>query len=311
MFFQTPTSLILNTFTLVLTVKLMNSGQILLFVALFIVMLGMGLSLVPDDFKRIFRYPKAAAVGLINQMILLPLIAFAVLWLIPAQPEIAVGLIILAACPGGPTSNLITNLSKGDVALSVSLTAMSSVLAIFTIPFIVKFGMVQFMNQEKVIQVDTLKMIGEILLVTIIPIATGMTIRAKNAAFADKMEKPVKITSAIVLAAVIAVIILKEQDNFLSYFEKAGVVSLLLNAGTMLVGFITSRLFFLSREQSITVSIESGIQNGTLAIAIAISVLQNPQFSITPAVYSLIMFGTGAIMIAVFGRKKVTVPVKA
>lgn len=288
----------------------MDAGQIFLRVALFIIMLGMGLSLVPDDFKRVIRFPKAAATGLINQIILLPLIAFGILWLFPASPEIAIGLIILAACPGGPTSNLISHLSRGDVALSVSLTAISSLITIITIPFIINFGLEKFMGQEQLIQLNVLETIRQIVVITIIPITMGMVVRAKASAFADKMEGPVKVASALLLALVIVGIVLKEKDNFVSYLQQAGIIALLLNVASMLAGFFTARLMSLKREQAITISIESGIQNGTLAIAIAAGMLKNPQMAITPAVYSLIMFGTGALMIAVFGRKAAT-PVKA
>lgn len=282
----------------------MDSAKIFLVVSLFIIMLGMGLSLTPADFKRVFSNPKASLVGLLNQIILLPLIGFGVLQIFPAQPEIAVGLMILAACPGGPTSNLITHLAKGDVALSVSLTAISSLITIVTIPFVVNFSLTYFMEQEQMIALNIPETIAQILVITVIPVSAGMFIRAKKSRFADKMENPVKIASAVVLSLVIIGIVLKEKAHFVAYFQEAGIIALVLNISTMIAGMIAARLFSLSRPQAITISIESGIQNGTLAIAIAVGILQNAQMAITPAVYSLIMFGTGALVIGISARKK-------
>ena len=279
-----------------------NLSTIILASALIIIMLGMGLGLVKEDFKRIFLSPKAIVIGLANQLILLPLIGFALVSIFPLQPEIAVGVMLLAACPGGPTSNLISHLAKGDTALSVSLTAVSSLITIITIPFVVNFALEHSLDAGHMIQLDPIKVIGQVLVITVIPIAIGMIIRNKNENFANKMAKPVKIGSAIVLALVIVGIIFKEKENFVSYFQQAGLVTLLLNLATMAVGYLTAKLFLLKKEQAISISIESGIQNGTLAIFIAVTLLNNSAYAIAPAVYSLIMFLTGGLVIY-FGNK--------
>lgn len=280
-----------------------NLSTIILAAALIIIMLGMGLGLTKDDFKRIFLYPKAMFIGLANQLILLPLIGYVLARTFALPPEIAIGVMLLAACPGGPTSNLISHLAKGDTALSVSLTAVSSLITILTIPFLVNFALVEFMNDSKIIQLDIPKTIGQILIITVIPILIGMFIRNKNQGFAARMERPVKIASGVVLALVIVGIILKEKDNFVSYFEQAGLVTLLLNVATMLAGYFSAKLFQLNKAQALSISIESGIQNGTLAIAIAVSLLGNSAFAIAPAVYSLIMFITGGVVVYL-GTKK-------
>lgn len=279
-------------------------STIILASSLIIIMLGMGLSLVPDDFKRIFLYPKAIFVGLANQLILLPIIGFTIASFFPLQPEIAIGLMILAACPGGPTSNLIAHLAKADVALSVSLTALSSLITIITIPFIVNFALVEFAEEGQIIKLSVLKTIGQVMVIIVIPILIGMLIRSKNPDFAERMGKPVKIASGVVLILVIVGIAIKERENFVSYFQQAGLVALILNVATMLVGYLSSRLFKIRDARARSISIESGIQNGTLAITIAVVLLDNSTYAIAPAVYSLIMFFTGGVIIYLGANSK-------
>lgn len=274
-----------------------KASTIVLASSLIIIMLGMGLSLVIDDFKRIIVYPKAILVGLVNQLILLPLIGFGIAIVFPLAPEIAIGIMILAACPGGPTSNLIAHLAKGDTALSVTLTALSSFITILTIPFIVNFALEHFLDKSEMIRLDVMDSIKNIFVIIIIPIVIGMLIRKYAPGFSNKMEKPVRIASAIVLALVIIGIVLKEKENFVSYFQQAGIVALLLNVSTMIVGYFSARLFKIKDKRALSISIESGIQNGTLAITVAVVLLGSTEFAIAPAIYSLIMFFTGGLVI--------------
>lgn len=274
-----------------------NISTIILAASLCIIMLGMGLSLVLADFKRILIYPKAILVGLANQLIILPLVGFLLASVFSLKPEIAIGIMILAACPGGATSNLISYLAKGDIALSVTLTAFSSLITIITIPFIVNFSLLYFLSEDQTIQLNVLETIIQIFVIIIIPVAIGMMIRKYNEGFALKMAKPVKIASAVVLALVIIGILIKEKDNFVSYFQEAGFVSLLLNVLTMTIGYYSAKLFRVHHKGAISIGIESGIQNGTLAISIAIVLLNNTSFAIAPAVYSLLMFFTGGLAI--------------
>ncbi|MDY8134630.1 bile acid:sodium symporter family protein [Aquimarina sp. 2201CG5-10] len=274
-----------------------NISTIILAVSLIIIMLGMGLSLVIDDFKRIFIYPKAILIGLTNQIIILPLIGFGLASIFPLQPEIAIGIMILAACPGGPTSNLISHLAKGNIALSVTLTALSSFITILTIPFIINFALLHFLEEGQMIRLDIVNTIIQILVITIIPIVIGMTIRRYRESFALKMAKPVRRASAIVITLVILGLIFKEKDNFISYLQQAGLVTLCLNVVTMVVGYFSAKLFRVDNESAVSISIESGIQNGTLAISIAIVLLENTSYAIAPAVYSLLMFFTGGIAV--------------
>ncbi|HET8803159.1 MAG TPA: bile acid:sodium symporter family protein [Aequorivita sp.] len=280
-----------------------NLSTIILAGSLIIIMLGMGLTLQAADFKRIFRYPKAIFVGLSNQLILLPLIGLGITWLFPMQPEIAIGVMILAACPGGPTSNLISHLAKADLALSVTLTAFSSLITILTIPFIVNFSLEYFLGVGQVVELNVLSTIVQIFVIVVIPIIIGMLVRRYRQNFADSMEKPVRIASGAVLGLIIVGLVIKERANFVSYFEQAGIAALVLNVVTMGLGYFSAKLFGLSKEAARSISIESGIQNGTLAITIAVVLLRNTSFAIVPAVYSLLMFLTGGLLIYWVNRK--------
>ncbi|MGB5931250.1 MAG: bile acid:sodium symporter family protein, partial [Cyclobacteriaceae bacterium] len=271
--------------------------------ALAIIMLGMGLSLVPADFKRIVVYPKAVMAGLVAQLVLLPVIAFVLVQAWGLQAELAVGIMILAACPGGATSNLIAHLAKGDTALSITLTAFSSILAVFTIPLIVNFAIVEFMPAGQEQPLDVLKTVLSVVAVTLVPVTIGMVIRARAKGFALRMDKPVRVMSAVLLIAIILAAILKERENVLGFFVQAGPVALSLNVVMLSLGYLGSRLLSLSSRQSTTIAIETGIQNGTLGIAIAATIIGNTEMSIPPAIYSLIMFFTAGVIIYIGNRK--------
>jgi bile acid:Na+ symporter, BASS family len=277
--------------------------QVFLPLALFIIMLGMGLSLVPSDFKRVLLFPKAVAVGVILKLLFIPALTFGILHLIPLRPELAVGFVLLAACPGGATTNLITNLAKGDVALSITLTAIASMITVFTIPIIVNLGLVQFMGESREIHLDFFKTFGQILAITVVPVVLGMIINKKFPALSLKSEKPVKIISAIFLVLIIMAALLKERDNVVDFFKQAGPVALILNIAGMLLGFLITRLFTGNKEQSVTVGVEVGVVNGTLGIAIAAGILQNSVMTIPSAIYSLIMFPSVLLMIYIGTRK--------
>lgn len=274
--------------------------------ALALIMFGMGLSLTLLDFKRITKYPKAVFIGVFNQLILLPIIAYGLIILFSLEGGLAVGLMVIAACPGGTTSNIITHVSKGDTALSVTLTAISSVITIFSIPFIVNIALTKFIGIDNEIQLPLMKTFGALMIITIIPIALGMIVKKYNTNFAQKMDKPVRIASIIIFIVLVAGIILKNKAHIVHYFEQAGTVALALNLVTMGVGFGIASLFKLSKSQAITIAIESGIQNGTLALLITLTLIENAtdEMSIAPAIYSIIMFFTGGFMMTYFGGRK-------
>ncbi|MFO7922370.1 MAG: bile acid:sodium symporter family protein [Bacteroidales bacterium] len=284
--------------------------DIMLPLSLAVIMLGMGLSLVPNDFKRVVLYPKAASIGILNQIIILPLVGFLLLWLFGLKsPELAVGIMILAACPGGPTSNLISHISRGDTALSITLTAISSLVAVITIPLIVNLALSFFMQQGEYIPLPVFDTIIKLTLITLLPVSIGMMIRAKAVKFAGKMNKPVKIVSGILLFLIIMAAILNNREIFISSFRDVGPIALSLNVIMLLTGFLSARMLRLRTAQSITISVESGIQNGTLGITIASALLHNDVMAISPAIYSLIMFITSGFVIAYtnIGIKKVKV----
>lgn len=274
-----------------------SASTAVLAISLIIIMFGMGLSLVIDDFKRIAVSPKIVLIGLTNQLVFLPIIGFMLIKFIAVPPEIAIGVIIIAACPGGPTSNLITHLAKGDTALSVSLTALSSILTLLTIPFIINLGLLTVLGQDTIIKLDVIQTIAQVFIIVIIPVMLGMLIRARKSKFAITMEKPVRLASAVVFVLVLFGVLFKERANFVGYFQQAGIITLVLNVLTMLLGYLTARFMQLPFRQRVSISIESGIQNGTLAIAIATVLLGNTTYAIAPAVYSLIMFLTGGVVI--------------
>lgn len=284
----------------------MESSALFLAFALIIIMFGMGLSLVKDDFTRLLTSPKAIIIGLINQILFLPIIAFLVLKVIPVSTDIAIGILIIAACPGGPTSNLITHLAKGDTGLSVSLTTANSFITIFTIPFVVDFALTYFLDSGTTITLNKAQTIGQIFGIVIIPVALGMTLKKLKPEFASKMSKPVKIASGAVLFIIIIALVLKKKEDLVQYLKQAGIVTLILNLATMTFGYLTARWAKLNASQSLTISIESGIQNGTMAIAIASGILANENFAIAPAVYSLIMFITGGALIFFRNKKRNT-----
>jgi BASS family bile acid:Na+ symporter len=266
---------------------------VLLPLALAVIMLGLGLSLTIDDFKRVVKYPKAMAIGLLSQMILLPFLCFFLVRAFGLTPELAVGLMLLAASPGGPTANLYSHLSKGDVALNISLTAVNSLLSLFTLPFIVNFSIAYFMESGQAIPMQFGKVL-EVFAIVLIPVSIGMFLKSKLPKLSVILNKPVKILSALFLVLVIAGVVYQERENVVAYFKLVGLPALLFNVMSMGIGFYLPRLLKLEKRQAIAIGMEIGIHNGTLAIYIALSVIGNSVISISPAIYSLIMFFTAA-----------------
>ena len=256
-------------------------------------MLGLGLSLTIDDFKRVVQYPKAVVIGLLSQMILLPLICFIIVKFFGLAPELAVGLMLLAASPGGPTANLYSHLYKGDVALNISLTAVNSLLSLITLPFIVNFSIDYFLDSGQVIPMQFKKVI-EVFAIVLIPVSIGMLLKSKFPKLSVILNKPVKVLSALFLVLVIAGVVYQERENIISYFKMVGTASLLFNLASMAIGYYLSLILRLGKRQAIAIGMEVGIHNGTLAIYIALSVIGNSMMSIPPAIYSLIMFFTAA-----------------
>ena len=275
---------------------------VLLPLALAVVMLGMGLSLVAEDFQRITRYPKAVAVCTVCQLVVLPLIGILVALLVPMQPAIAVGLVVLALCPGGPSSNLLTYLARGDVALSVTLTAVSSIVTVLTIPLFTNLALQHFLGTQAAISLPIGSTMLQIFLITLLPTAIGMVIRRRFPHTARRLEQQMSRLSTGLLALIIALLLAREGAKLPGFLTQVGIAVLMLNLLAMLAGFFAGRLFRLPPAQRICLAIEVGLQNGTLAIAITAGLLNSPEMAVSAAVYSLLMYATGSGAI-IYGRQ--------
>lgn len=273
--------------------------------ALFIIMLGMGLGLTLNDFKRIAVAPKSVIVGLLAQLVMLPFVGFVLASIFPLAPELAVGVMVLAACPGGPTSNMVTYLAQGDVALSITLTAISSLITVLTIPLVVNLSMQHFIGENVLLQLPFIPTVIQIAVVTLIPVALGMVLHRYTPTFAANVEKGVKWLSLFFLALIIFGLLLKERANLPTFLLQVGWVTLTLNIVTMALGYGFATLVKINSKSTVAITCEVGIQNGTLAIAVASAptLLNNPTMAIPAAIYSLLMFVTGAAL-AFWARRK-------
>jgi BASS family bile acid:Na+ symporter len=266
---------------------------VLLPVALGIIMLGLGLALTLEDFKRITKYPKAMTVALICQMVILPAVCFGLVLTFGLDPVLGVGLMLLAASPGGATANLYSHLSNGDVALNITLTAVNSLLTLFTLPLIVNFSLDYFLSSGQYVPMQFAKVV-EVFAIVLVPVSIGMFIKGRAPGFAARMDKPVKIASAIILVAIIVSVVIRERQVLAEHFGNLGVPILLFNVLSMAIGYFFPRWLNIGKKQSIAIGMEIGIHNGTLAIYIALNVLNNSSMSVPPAIYSLLMFFTAA-----------------
>jgi bile acid:Na+ symporter, BASS family len=262
-------------------------------IALGIIMLGLGLSLTIEDFKRLTKYPKAMTIALFCQMVLLPLLCFGLVLAFDLNPVLAVGLMLLAASPGGATANLYSHLSNGDVALNITLTAVNSVLTLFTLPLLVNLSLDYFLDSGQYVPIQFKKVV-EVFAIVLVPVTIGMLVKSKAPAFALRMDKPVKILSALVLVIIIVSVTIREKQVLIDYSGELGLPILLFNVLSMAVGYYVPQFFKVEKKQAIAIGMEIGIHNGTLAIYIALNVLNNSAMSVPPAIYSLLMFFTAA-----------------
>jgi BASS family bile acid:Na+ symporter len=262
--------------------------------ALALIMMGLGLSLTLADFKRVYLFPKAVIIGLFCQMFVLPIICFLIIKAMCIPPVLAVGLMLLAAAPGGPSANLYSHIAKGDVALNVTLTALNSLFSVFSIAVIVNVSMAHFLQQNTYVPLQFSKVL-EVCYVVILPVGLGMIIRNRAPQFTQKLEKPVKIISAIFLALIIILAGLRERDHLLADLKAVGLAALTFNISCLWVGYYIPLFFKLSTKQAIAIGMEIGIHNGTLAIYIALNVIGNGTMTIPAVVYSIMMFLTAAV----------------
>lgn len=257
-------------------------------IALAIIMFGLGLSLTIDDFRRVARTPRAMIAALGLQVVVLPIVAFGLVEVFDLDPLLAVGVMLLAASPGGTTANLFSHLFGGDVALNVSLTAINSVIAAFTIPLITNLAIDRYdVDGELGLQFGK---VAQVIAIVLVPVAIGMLVRRRAPDFAGRADKPVRIFSIVVLAAVSLGALLGERDNLADYAEQVGLVTGLFCILSLSLGYLAARLLRLDERQAIACSMEVGIHNTTIALTIALSVLDSTEVAIPAAVYSVLMY---------------------
>jgi BASS family bile acid:Na+ symporter len=264
-------------------------------VALGIVMLGLGLGLTVDDFRRVAAYPRLVLIALGCQVVLLPAVCFGLVVAFDLRPELAIGMMLLAASPGGTTANLFSHLFGGHVAVNVTLTAVNSVLAVVTLPVVVNLSADHFLGEAASLGLQFDKVL-QVFAIVLVPVAIGMAVRARFPGLADRLARPVKILSVVVLVAVIAGTVAKERENLGEYFVAVGAVVLVFNVISLAVGYGLPRLAGVGERQAIAAGMEIGIHNSTLAITIAISpaLLNSTEMAIPAAVYGVVMFFTAA-----------------
>jgi len=272
-------------------------------IALALIMLGLGLGLTIQDFTRVLKTPKDFLVGFVSQLIILPIVAFALIKVLGTSPEIALGVMIIAAAPGGITSNVLTRFAKGDVALSVSLTAVISIISIITVPLIVFTSAdllgISFADQNINITGTALKMA----LVVAVPVILGMIIRKFAENFiSSKISFIDKVTGILFLIVFIAIWV-EEKDNIFDYLAQAGLVVLTLNIVMMIIAYYLAKTFASGIEQIKCISLECGLQNGTLAVFVATEISTDIVYMIPTAAYALIMYITGFIFIYILRNK--------
>ena len=271
--------------------------DVILPLALAFIMFALGLGLTGEDFLRVARQPRDFFVGTFSQIILLPIIAFILVKLWPISPELAIGVMIIAAAPGGVTSNILTSFARGDVALSISLTAIISLLSVITVPFIILTSVMLIENSGLDLNISLTKMAISMFLIVTVPVIIGMIFRKFASNVAIKFELIAKKISAVLFVIVLLGAILAEKDNVISYFAQAGLITLVLNVVMMIVAYYIAQLLASGTEQKKCITIECGLQNGTLAIFVATSIFGGGMYVIPAATYSLIMFGTSLIFV--------------
>jgi bile acid:Na+ symporter, BASS family len=279
--------------------------QVVVPVCLFLIMFGMGLSLTLSDFSRVLRFPKPVAIGLIGQLLILPIVGFLIATYMITSPTLAIGIMLLAACPGGTTSNMVSYLAKGDVALSISLTAISSVITIITIPAILLYSMNHFLGSAQTINLPVSRIVGVLFVITILPVFLGMLVKRHKAALAENLEPKISVFSGVFLAVLILLVLNNQGDVVFGTLSEVWYACLFLNVITMSIAAGMALLARFNSAQTVSLSIEVGIQNSTLAILLATTLLGEPEMAIPAAVYTLLMYFTGTLLV-VFRRARST-----
>jgi len=264
--------------------------------ALGVVMLGLGLSLTVDDFRRVGRYPRAAAVALLCQLVVLPVICFGLVLAFQLPPELAVGMMLIAASPGGPTANLFSHLFGGNVALNVSLTAINSGLVVVTLPVVANLSAGYFLPDSATIGLQFDKVV-QVFVIVVVPVAVGMLLRTWVPEVARRLNRPVRALSVVVLVVVIGAVLYGERANLAGYFVSVGLAVLAFNIVSLLTGYAVPRLAGVDRRAAIAAGFEIGIHNTAFTITVALSpaLMNNAEMAIPGAVYGIVMFFTAVV----------------
>lgn len=274
---------------------------VLLPVSLGIIMLGLGMTLHPADFRRILSQPKAVLIGLGVQMLLLTAICFGLCLLLQLPPELAVGMMLLAAAPGGASANIYSHLAGGDVALNITLTAVNSLLCLLSLPLIVGFSLAYFMAADQAVPPPFAKII-EVGVIILLPVAIGMGIRRTWPQWSDRVEKPLRVFSVLLLALLVALTMIQQWQLLAEYAAIIGLACVLFNVLSLLIGYAVPLALKLPRRQAIAIAMEIGIHNGTLALFVAFTVLDNSVMAVPAAFYSISMFITAGLFAAWLNR---------
>ena len=274
-------------------------------VALAVVMLGLGLSLTKADFARVLSSPRAVVIALVCQVLVLPVICLGLVLAFDLAPELAVGMMLLAASPGGTTANLYSHLAGGDVALNISLTAVNSAISVITMPLVVNLSINHFMGSDDSLGLQV-KELAQVFAIVLVPVIVGMVVKHRRPAFAERMNRPVRITSGVLLAFLIVGAVLKERENFVEFFSDLGPIALVFSVLSLTIGYWVPRALGVGRRQAIATGMEIGIHNSTLAIAIALSpsLLDNSTMAISPAVYAIVAFVTAGVFGYTVSRRR-------
>jgi BASS family bile acid:Na+ symporter len=266
--------------------------QVFLPLSLGVIMFSMGLTLTVADFTRLIHQPRDFVVGGILQMISLPLVALALVYLIPVRPEIAVGFMLIAACPGGTTSTMLTHIGRGDVALAITLTTCTSLMSVITLPLIAGWSLGQFMGADAP-ELPLLRTVISIFIILVVPTAIGMITARYAKRFTAWAEPKTRPLAMVLFIAIVIGALVSERQNIVPYISEAGPIVLALNLATMTIAFIAATLFASGPRQRTAMTLECGLQNATLAIVVAVTMLNSVEISIPGAVYGLLMLFTG------------------
>ncbi|MGY6519086.1 MAG: bile acid:sodium symporter family protein [Lysobacteraceae bacterium] len=272
-------------------------------VALIIIMAGIGLSLRPGDFVHVARRPRGLVWGSLAQLVLMPALAFLLAWALALPPLVAAGLVVLAACPGGTSSNLITYLARGHLALSISLTVTASLVTILTLPLLTNLALDVFAEGGQRLQLPVLQTVAMLAVITVIPVAAGMGVRWRAPALAARAERAVGLFGAVVLAALILTIAVQLGDRLPQLLVQAGPACVALNLAGIALGLLATRGLGLPPADALTVAVELGIKNGTLGLMVTMTLLDSPEMGVPSAIYGLLMYGFGVGLIWL-GRRR-------